>query len=68
MTTTQAPDIPRERVEELLEAVTRRMEQLDAAGRDTHFASERDIYTACRSDLSEVAESLRLLLEVPDAA
>jgi len=60
------PGIPRDRVEALLEAVTRRMEQLDAAGSDTHFASERDIYTACRSDLAEVAESLRLMLTEGD--
>lgn len=63
----QAPllaDIPRERVEALHAAVRKRMEQLEAAGIATHFASERDIFAACRSDLSEVAEALRLLLEV----
>lgn len=58
------PDIPRERVEALHAAVRKRMEQLEAAGIATHFASERDILAACHSDLSEVAESLRLLLEV----
>lgn len=55
-------DIPRERVADLYAAVRKRLEQLDASRRATHFASERDIYTACHSDLSEVAEALRLLL------
>ena len=59
-------DVLRVAIAALLEAVTRRMEQLDAAGRDTRFASERDICTACRSDLAEVAESLRLMLTEGD--
>ena len=59
-------DIPRERVADLHAAVVKRLEQLDASRRATHFASERDIYTACHSDLSEVAEALRLLLKGGD--
>lgn len=60
----ELPDIPRERVEALLAAVTARLEQLDASRAATWYASEKDVYTACYSDLSEVAEALRLLLEV----
>lgn len=57
-------DIPRERVEALHAAVTARLEQLEASRAATWYASEKDIFAACHSDLSKVAEALRLLLEV----
>lgn len=58
------PDVSRERVKALHAAVTARLEQLDASRAATWYASEKDIFAACHSDLSEVAEALRLLLEV----
>lgn len=59
----QAPlpaDIPRGRVADLHAAVTKRAEQLAAHGGGT-------VGTWLHAELSEVAEALRLLLEVPDA-
>ena len=55
---TWRPDIPRQAVADLHAAVTKRMEQLGGYIHAEAFA---------RRELSEVAESLRLLLEVPDA-
>jgi hypothetical protein len=54
--------IPRERVADLLAAVTKRLAMLDPRA----TATMSDVYAFAHSELSEVAESLRLLLEVSD--
>jgi hypothetical protein len=56
------PDIPRERVADLHAAVVKRVEQLDSAT-CAHWPSADAVFFA-HSELSEVAETLRLLLEV----
>lgn len=61
-------DIPRERVADLHAAVCKRLAQLYAA---CDITQPDDLAATCAaqrwSELSEVAEALRLLLEVPDA-
>jgi hypothetical protein len=61
-------DIPRERVADLHAAVTKRLEQLKS---QCDMTRPDDMVSTCAaqrwSELSEVAECLRLMLEVPDA-
>lgn len=56
------PDIPRDRVANLLATVEKRVDELADESVATHFPGRRSIVDACSDELVRIASALRLLL------